>query len=76
MGRVVRAQGLEGEVTIRLETDVGACVEAGRTLYVGREGSPPRPLRVQASRVQASRATVKFGGVQTREEAEALVGRR
>jgi len=74
VGRVVRAQGIEGEVTIRLETDVAACVEAGRTLHVGREGSPPRPLRVQASRVQGSRATVKFGGVLTREEAEALLG--
>ena len=74
MGRVVRAQGLRGEVTILLETDVEACVAAGRTLRVGREGAPARPLRVQASRVRASRATVKFAEVETREEAEALVG--
>lgn len=74
MGRVVRAQGLQGEVAIRLETDVAACVAAGRTLHVAREGAAARPLRVQGSRVQGSRATVKFGGVQTREEAEALVG--
>lgn len=74
MGRVVRTQGLQGEVAIRLETDVAACVAAGRTLHVGREGSAARPLRVQASRVEGSRARVKFAEVQTREEAEALVG--
>ena len=53
---------------------MAACVAAGRILHVGREGSTVRPLRVQASRVRGSLATVTFGGVQSREEAEALVG--
>jgi len=57
-----------------LETDVAACVAAGRTLYVAREGSGARALRVEGSRVEGLRATVQFEGVRTREEAEALVG--
>jgi 16S rRNA processing protein RimM len=74
VGRVVRAHGLGGDVAIRLETDVAACVAPGRVLTVGREGAPGRRLLVQGSRVEGDRARVKFGGVETREEAEALVG--
>ncbi|MBI3003073.1 MAG: 16S rRNA processing protein RimM [candidate division NC10 bacterium] len=74
MGRVVRAHGPGGDVAIRLETDVAACVAPGRVLTVGREGVPGRRLPVEGSRVEGDRARVKFGGVESREEAEALVG--
>jgi len=74
VGWVLRAQGLGGAVILRLETDVAACLAAGRTLYLGREGSAARPLRVEGSRVEGLRATVQFEGIRTREEAAALVG--
>lgn len=71
---MIRPHGLRGEVTIRLETDVAACVASGRVLRAGREGGAARPLTVRGSRVEGSRATVMFEEVRTREEAEALVG--
>lgn len=74
MGRVIRPHGLRGEVAIRLETDVAACVAPGRVLRAGPEGAAARPLTVQGSRVDGFRATVHFEEVRTREEAEALVG--
>ena len=74
MGRVVRAHRLGGEVTIRLETDVAACVAPGRVLHVGHGEGPGRRLPVRGSRVEGDRARVTFRGVETREEAEALVG--
>jgi 16S rRNA processing protein RimM len=73
IGRVTRAHGLRGEVVVLLSTDRWA-----ERTRVGTELRTPegRALIVGAARAHQDRWIVTFEGVTTREDAEALQGRR
>lgn len=69
VGRVARAHGLTGEVVVALLTDRVERVAAGSRL-----SSPRGELVVAGSRPFGGRWLVRFDGVTTREQADALHG--
>jgi 16S rRNA processing protein RimM len=69
VGRIGRAHGLRGEVTVSLTTDRTERVEPGAVLHAG-----DRPLTVVSSRPHQGRWIVAFEGVTGREAAEVLRG--
>ncbi|MGZ4736797.1 MAG: ribosome maturation factor RimM [Acidimicrobiia bacterium] len=69
VGRVGRAHGLRGEVSVRLSSDRLARLAAGSVLY-----ADDRPLVVVAARPHSGRWLVCFEGVDDRTAAEALLG--
>ena len=69
VGRIGRAHGLKGEVTVVLTTDRTERVEPGAVLHAG-----DRPLTVVSSRPHQGRWIVAFDGVADRSTAEALRG--
>jgi len=74
VGRVVRPHGNRGHVVVDPDTDFGEeRFQVAATVYV-RRGDAVVPLTVGASRSQAGRWIVGFGGVGTIDEAEALRG--
>lgn len=73
VGRVVRAHGIRGEVTVDVRTDDPALrFAAGSVLAT----DPPEegPLTVEASRWHSGRLLVRFAGIGDRTRAEALRG--
>jgi len=69
VGRIGRAHGLRGEVTVSLTTDRTERVEPGAVLHAG-----DRRLTVVSSRPHQGRWIVAFDGVAGRDAAEALRG--
>lgn len=69
VGRIGRAHGLRGEVTVSLSTDRTERVEPGSVLHAG-----DRRLTVLAARPHQGRWIVAFDGVADRTAAEALNG--
>jgi 16S rRNA processing protein RimM len=69
VGRIGKAHGLRGEVTVSLITDRTERVEPGAVLQAGE-----RRLKVVAARPHQGRWIVAFDGVVGREAAEALRG--
>lgn len=69
VGRITRAHGLKGEVVVVLGTNRVERVAVGAELHAGE-----RVLVVEASKPFQDRWIVRFVGVGTREEAEALRG--
>lgn len=69
VGRVVKPHGLAGELVVELWTDREVRLAAGSVLRTD-EGS----LVVEASRPHQGRHLVRFAGVVTREDADALRG--
>jgi 16S rRNA processing protein RimM len=69
VGRIGRAHGLRGEVTVSLTTDRTERVEPGAVLHAG-----DRRLTVEAARPHQGRWIVAFEGVLGRDAAEALNG--
>ena len=69
VGRIGRAHGLRGEVTVSLTTDRTERVEPGAVLHAG-----DRTLTVVSSRPHQGRWIVAFDGVAGREAAEDLRG--
>lgn len=69
VGRVGRAHGLQGEVSVTLITDRRERLDTGSVLY-----ADDRELVVEASRPQTGRWLVRFAGVTDRTAAEALRG--
>ena len=67
VGRIGRAHGLRGEVTIAPITNVPERFAVGSTLYVGE-----RSLVIVASRRHQDRWLVRFAGVDDRDAAELL----
>jgi len=69
VGRIGRAHGLNGEVSVAAITNRPERFRAGSVLYAGE-----RELRVTSSREHQARWLVRFAGVDDRNAAEALRG--
>ncbi len=69
IGRIGKAHGLRGEVTVTLTTNRLERLDEGAELATARG-----PLRVASSRPHQDRFLVFFDGITTREEAEELRG--
>jgi 16S rRNA processing protein RimM len=69
VGRIGRAHGLRGEVSVTLSSDRVERLAVGSTLYVDA-----RPLVVESSRPHQGRWLVCFEGINDRTEAETLLG--
>jgi 16S rRNA processing protein RimM len=67
VGRVGRAHGLKGDVTVTLTSDRRERLDPGSVLYAGG-----RELVVSTSRQHSGRWVVRFAGVDDRDAAEAL----
>ncbi|HEX7185714.1 MAG TPA: ribosome maturation factor RimM [Thermoanaerobaculia bacterium] len=74
VGRVLRPQGLRGELVVQVLSDVPGRLEPGSALLATFEGRPSRPLKVAGSRPHKSGAVVRFEGVGDRDGAEELRG--
>jgi 16S rRNA processing protein RimM len=69
VGRIIKAQGLRGQVLVDLWTDRDERLRAGTQLLTERG-----PMVVTASAAHQQRFIVSFEGVHTREDAEGLRG--
>ncbi|MGA2295451.1 MAG: ribosome maturation factor RimM [Acidimicrobiales bacterium] len=69
VGRIIKAQGLRGQVLVDLWTDRHERLKAGNELMSERG-----PLIVKAAAAHQQRFIVSFEGVETREDAERLRG--
>lgn len=75
VGRIARAHGLRGEVVVEVLSDAPERFAPGSEMTASApETLHARPLRVEASRPFQGRLLVRFEGVESREDAEALHG--
>jgi 16S rRNA processing protein RimM len=77
VGRVLRPQGVRGEVVVEVLSDVPERFAPGSRLMGVREGKPAIPaisVEVAASRPHKSGAVVRFAGSENRDQAEELRG--
>ena len=74
VGRVLRPQGVRGEVVVEVLSDVPERFSPGSRLQGAREGQPDEQLEVVASRPHKSGAVVRFAGSEDRDQAEELRG--
>jgi 16S rRNA processing protein RimM len=74
VGRVLRPHGVRGEVVVAVLSDVPGRFAAGSRLTGVREGGPPVPLTIAASRSHKSGAVVRFEGFEDRDRVEELRG--
>lgn len=80
VGRVLRPQGLRGEVVVEVLSDVPDRFAPGSRLLGVREGKPAMPalpaipVEVAASRPHKSGMVVRFAGSEDRDQAEELRG--
>src|SRR3954454_20469205 len=73
VGRIGRAHGIRGDVTVEMRTDAPELrFAAGAVLRTDPESAGP--LTVENSRMHSGRLLVKFEGVSDRTGAEALRG--
>lgn len=72
VGRVLRPQGVRGEVVVQVLSDVPGRFQKGSRLLAVREGGAPFPLVVAAGRPHKSGAVVRFEGFEDRDQAEEL----
>jgi 16S rRNA processing protein RimM len=76
VGRVIRPQGVRGEVTVAVLTDVPGRFAPGTMLLMAREeGGPAEPVEVVFERPHKTGVVVRFAGVEDRDRAEELRGR-
>ena len=72
VGRVLRPHGVRGEVVVEVLSDVPDRFARGSRMLGIREGRPPVPLKIAASRIHKSGAVVRFEGWEGRDRAEEL----
>jgi len=71
-GMVVRPHGIRGEVIADVKRDLFDLVTCGVTVRTTCRGGDEGTLEVEAARPHAGRLIVKFHGIDTRNDAEAL----
>lgn len=77
LGIVVRAHGIQGEVSIRVEdTDLGDELVRSDRLWVETEGVPRIERIVESARRTAKGINLKFEGIADRDDAQKLRGTR
>ncbi|MBN1206959.1 MAG: 16S rRNA processing protein RimM [Myxococcaceae bacterium] len=74
LGYVARAHGIRGEVAIRAFDPGSETLEAVERVRVRTRAGEERDLRIEDLRPTPKEDILAFGGVETREAAEALVG--
>lgn len=74
VGRVLRPQGVRGEVVVEVLSDVPERFAPGSRLMGTRDGKPGMSVEVAASRPHKSGAVVRFAGSGDRDQAEELRG--
>lgn len=72
VGRIARAHGVKGEVSVVPLSDISARFDAGSRMFAG--ATEDRPLTVSSSRPHAGRILLVFDEVADREAAERLRG--
>jgi 16S rRNA processing protein RimM len=72
VGIVAKAHGLRGEVVVDPTTDTPGRFDPGRVLAAGLPSGVSRTLKVATSRPFQDRWLVRFEGVESRTDAEAL----
>jgi 16S rRNA processing protein RimM len=74
VGRIARTQGHRGEVIVNPDTDFPETrFASGAVLHVLRDGQPST-MSVTAMRMHQGRPVLRFAGIDTMTEAEALAG--
>lgn len=74
LGKVVRAQGLKGELKVFSYLDIPWDLQTLKGLYVRLEGADPVYMEVERVRRQGSFFFIKFRGLENRTSVQALVG--
>lgn len=73
VGRVSRAHGIKGEVSMEIMTDFPERFETAEWFYIGDE-QEAAPYRLESYRWHQQKLLLTFAGVATRTEAEQLTG--
>ena len=76
IGRLVKAHGIRGEVTVQPLTNHTERFAAGRRAFLGRSPEAPDavPVLIESSRVHASRYLLKLDRIENRSVAEQVAG--
>lgn len=74
VGRVRRAHGVQGEVSVDVTSDVPGRFSRGAILSVAPVGAQRRPLEIAAVRSRSGQMLVKFVGIDDRDQAQQLRG--
>jgi len=76
VGRVLRPQGVRGEMVVAVLSDVPRRFAPGTKLLMAREeGGPAEPVVVESERPHKGGAVIRLAGVGDRDQAEELRGR-
>lgn len=77
LGTVVRAHGVQGEVSVRVEdADLAEEIARSRSLLVELEGLPRAERAVESARHTAKGVNLRFAEISDRDAARALTGAR
>ncbi|HRC85671.1 MAG TPA: ribosome maturation factor RimM [Thermoanaerobaculia bacterium] len=74
VGRIRKAHGVRGEVTVEVLSDVAARFKPGSALLASREGQSPCTLTVEQARPLKQGLVVSFAGITDRDLAQAWAG--
>lgn len=73
LGRIVKAHGIRGEVSVQPWLELGDALAPGATLWLRWSAGQSRPGRVETSRPHGDRVLIRLEGISDRSRAEALV---
>ena len=74
MGSIARAHGLAGEVVVDVWSEAPERFQAGRSVTARLDKQSPREMLVETARPFGERLLIRFAGIRTRTQAEALRG--
>src|SRR5947207_2885976 len=74
LARVVKTQGRRGEVAVEVHSDVSDRLHVGLTVFALAESDSRRELQIEDAWPHKDWLVLKFAGVDSMSDAEALVG--
>ncbi|HYQ96182.1 MAG TPA: ribosome maturation factor RimM [Candidatus Eisenbacteria bacterium] len=74
VGSIARAHGLAGEVVVDVWSEAPERFEPGRSVTARLPGGVAREVVIESARPFGERLLIRFGGITTRTQAEALRG--